>query len=189
MASLATKPLHCPQCSAVVLEASKLSYREDRLLENLAKNKFPTLLEAAKDAGYADSSARKYISTALGRPRLVAALEQKKNGRLDKARGILDKSQRVVDRKLDQDQDGEFALRAMAVSATVVEKNLEEDTDTDPQVHIDRVRRMVREAMLAGLRCGLDRPHLADSILQRHGDAARVVDCSEASVVEQGDST
>ena len=81
-------------------EAKKLSYRQQRVVDEIATGGHPSIAAAAKKLGLSRQAAYE----TLARPTVVKNLELHRKQRLDKARGEVAASQRIrrqVERSLD----------------------------------------------------------------------------------------
>ena len=165
MPSLATKPLHCPECSAVVIEASKLTFKQDAVVRAALKPTNGTITAVAADVGIPRNSASRMLHSATVRTELA----KRRAKRLDNARAIGKIAAEVVASEVRTRNDPEYALRAWPIAAAIVEKGLDGDESESPEEHIERLKRLVREIVLSSLTCGLDRPGKAVAILERHG--------------------
>ena len=145
MASLATKPLHCPECSAVVIEASKLTFKQDALVRAALKPSNGTITAIAKDAGMD----RSHASLTLRKPTIVNEIALRRQKRLDKARDIhkrlmSDLGADVIAGQLN------FQERIQAISATgaTIKEGIDDEDSTDPDEHRAAAVRLVRRTML-----------------------------------------
>ena len=163
------------------MSSQALTIKQARFVDAMLDDKVATQKDAAIKAGYSPKTAHSIASQVIAKAKVAGALEVKRNGRSDKARGELSKFEWLQSKfgaavdKLDPDNlDAQTLLGSLQIlqkcreSELAIRERYGIDKSADPAVLATQAQSLQR-LIVTTLLCALHRPAVARRILARHG--------------------